>query len=88
MLVRISSQIYPNSTRFGVNMELSAKDTRRVNNLGKNNMIYSSPRSVIIKNEDISKETVYLCLKLIVEEEILKNTIKTFSVTMQEEKVL
>ena len=35
MLVRISSQISPNSTRFGVNMELSAKDTRRVNNLGK-----------------------------------------------------
>ena len=88
MLVKISSQISPNSTRFGVNMELSAKDTRRVNNLGKNNVIYSSPRSVIIKNEDTSKETVYLCLKLIVEEEILKNTIETFSVTMQEEKVL
>ena len=65
MLVRISSQICPTSTRFGVNMELSTKDTRRVNNLGKNNVIYSSPRSVIIKNEDISKETVYLRLKLV-----------------------
>jgi hypothetical protein len=51
-------------------------------------VIYNSSRSVNIKNEDTSKETVYLCLKLIVEEEILKNTIKTFSVTMQEEKVL
>jgi hypothetical protein len=51
-------------------------------------VIYNSSRSVTIKNEDTSKETVYLCLKLIVEEEILKNTVETFSVTMQEEKVL
>ena len=50
MMVRIPSQISPNSTRFGVNMELSAKDARRVNNLGKNNVIYSSSRSVIFKN--------------------------------------
>ena len=35
MLVKISSQISPNSTRFGVNIELSAKDTRSGNNLGK-----------------------------------------------------
>jgi hypothetical protein len=35
MLVRISSQISPNSTRFGVNMELRAKDTWRVNILEK-----------------------------------------------------
>ena len=34
-LVKISIQISTNSTRFGVNMELSAQDTRRVNNLGK-----------------------------------------------------
>ena len=88
MLVKISSQISPNSTRFGVNMELSAKDTRFGNNLGKNNVIYSSPRSAILKNEDTSKETVYLRLKLVVEEESLKNTVETFSVTMHEEKVL
>ena len=88
MLVRISSQISPNSTRFGVNKELSAKDTRRVNNLGKNNVIYSGSRSVIIKYEDTTKETVYLCLKLIVEEETLKNTVETLSVAVQEEKDL
>ena len=88
MLVKISSQISPNATRFGLNMELSAKDTRRVNNLGKNNVIYSSPRSAILRNEDTLKETVYLCLKLVVNEDILKNMFETFSVTMQEEKVL
>ena len=63
MLVKISSQISPNSIRFGVNVKLNAKDTRRVNNLVKNNVIYSSPRNVIIKNKDTSKETGYLCLK-------------------------
>ena len=51
-------------------------------------MIYSSPRSAILKNEDTSKETVYLRLKLVVEEESLKHTVETFSVTMHEEKVL
>ena len=51
-------------------------------------MIYSSPRSAILKNDDSSKETVYLRSKLVVEEEILKNTVETFSFTMQEEKVL
>ena len=51
-------------------------------------MIYSSPRSAILKNEDTSKETVYLRSKLVVEEESLKNTVETFSVTMHEEKVL
>ena len=87
MLVKISSQISP-KTRFGFNMELSAIYTRFGNNLGKNNVIYSSPRSVILKNEDTSKETVYLRLKLVVEEESLKNTVETFSVTMHEKKVL
>ena len=86
MLVRISSQISPNAPRFGVNKELSVKKTKRVNNLGKNNVIYSSSRSVITKHEDTKKETVYLCLKLIVEEETLKNTVETFSVAMQEKK--
>ena len=33
-----------------------------------------------------SKETVYLRLKLVVEEEILKNMFETFSFTVQEEK--
>ena len=78
MLVKISSQISPNATRFGLNMELSAKDTRRVNNLGKNNVIYSSPRIAIPINEDTLKETVYLCLKLVVDEDILKNMFETF----------
>ena len=87
-LVKISSHISANSTRLGVNMELSAKDTRRMNNLGKNNVIYSSEKSAILKNEDTSKETVYVSLKLVLEEEILKNIVETFSVNMQEEKVL
>ena len=51
-------------------------------------MIYSSPRSAILKNEDTPKETVYLGSKLVGEKESLKNTVETFSVTMQEEKVL
>ena len=68
-------------------MEVSAIDSRRVNKLGKNNVIYSSSRSVIIKNEDTSIETVYLCLKLVVEKEILTNTVEKFSVIMQEEKL-
>ena len=88
MLVKISSQISPNSTRFGVNMELSTKDTRFNSNLGKNNVIYSIPRSAILKNEDTSKEKVYLHSKLVVEEESLKSTVETFLVTMHEEKVL
>ena len=51
-------------------MELSAKDTIRVNNLGgKNNVIYITPKSAILKNENTSKETVYLRLKLFVEED-------------------
>ena len=54
LLVKISSQISPNSTRFGVNMELSAKDTRFGNNLAA-------------VQEDTSKETVYLRLKLVLE---------------------
>ena len=58
MLVKISSQISPNSTKFGGNMELSSKDTRRVNTLGKNNVIYSSQRSAIPRNEDNLKEPV------------------------------
>ena len=78
MLVKMSSQIYPNSTKFGVNMELSAKDTRRENNLGKNNLIYSSPRSAILRNKYTLQETVYLCLKLVVDEAILKNMFETF----------
>ena len=88
MLVKISSLISPYSIRFGVNIELSEKDTRFGNTLGKHNVIYSSPRSAILKNEDTSKETVYLRSKLVVEEESLKNTVETFSVTMHEEKVL
>ena len=88
MFVKISSQISPNTTKFGVNIELSSKDTRIVNNLGKNNVIYSSPRSAILRNEDTLKETVYLCLKLVVDGGILKNMFETFSVTIQEEKVL
>ena len=51
-------------------------------------MIYSSPRSAILKNEDTSKEEVYLHSKLVVEEESLKRTVETFSVTMHEEKIL
>ena len=48
ILVKISSQISPNSTRFGVNMELTAKDTRVGNTLGKkHNVIYGIPRSDI-----------------------------------------
>ena len=57
--VKMSSQIPENSTRLGVNMELSAKDTRRMNNLRKNNGIYSSAKRAILKNEDTSKATVY-----------------------------
>ena len=88
MLVKISSQISPNSTRFGVNMELSAKDTRFGNDLGGGNVINNSPRSAILKNDDTSKESVSLRSKLVGEEESLKNTVETFSVTMREEKVL
>ena len=51
-------------------------------------MIHSTQRSAILKNEDTLKETVYLRLKLVVEEEVLKNTVETFSVTIQEETVL
>ena len=51
-------------------------------------MIHSTPRSAILKNEDTLKETVYLRLKLVVEEKVLKNTVETFSVTIQEETVL
>ena len=51
-------------------------------------MIHSTPRSDILNNEDTLKETVYLRLKLVVEEEVLKNTVETFSLTMQEETVL
>ena len=51
-------------------------------------MIYSSEKSAILKNEDTSKETVHLRLKLVVEDESLKNTAETFSVTVHEEKVL
>ena len=54
----------------------------------KHNVIYSSPRSTIIKNEDTVKETVYLRSKLVVEEESLKNTVETFSVDMHEERFL
>ena len=68
-------------------MELSAKDTRRKNNFWKNYVIYSSEKSAIIKNEDTSKETVYVSLKLVLEEEIPKNTVETFSVNMQEQKI-
>ena len=39
-----------------------------------------------MKNEDTSKETVYLRSKLVGEEESLKNTVETFSVSMHEEK--
>ena len=56
MLLKIFSQISPNSTKFSVNMELSSKDTRRVNNLGKNNVIYSSPRSAILRNDNTLKK--------------------------------
>ena len=88
MLVKISSQISPNSTRFGVNMELSEKDTRFGNNLKEKNLTYSSPRSAILKNEDTSKEKVNLHTKLVLEEESHKRTVETFSVTRHEKKVL
>ena len=51
-------------------------------------MTYSSPRSAIHKTEDTSKEKVYLHSKLVVEEESLKSTFETLSVTMHEEKVI
>ena len=51
-------------------------------------MIYSSPRSAILKNEDPSKDKVYLHTKLVVEKESLKSMVETFSDTMHEEKVL
>ena len=87
LVKKISSQISPNSTKFGVNMELSAKHTRRVNKLGKKCDL-QHPRNAIPRNEDTLKETVYLCLKLVVDEDFLKNMFESFSVTMQEEKVL
>ena len=51
-------------------------------------MTYSSPRSAILKNEDTSKEKVYLHSKLVVEEESLKSMVEKFSVMLHEEKVL
>ena len=51
-------------------------------------MIYNSPITAILKNEDTSKETVCLRLKLVVEEESLKNTVETFSVIVHEEQIL
>ena len=41
-------------------------------------MIYSSTRSAILKNEDTSKETVYLRSKLVVKKKSLTNTVETF----------
>ena len=52
-------------TRLGVNMELSAKDTRRINNSRKINVIYRSAKSAILMNEDSSKEIVYVIFKLV-----------------------
>ena len=67
-------------------MKLSAQDTRRVNNLGKNNVIYSSSRSAIFKNED-TFEKVSLCLKLGVEEDILKIWLKHFQLPCRKKKL-
>ena len=51
-------------------------------------MTHITPRSAILKNKDTLKETVYLRMKSVVDEEVLKNTVETFSLTIQEETVL
>ena len=89
MFVKISSKISPNSTRFSVNMErVQRYQESKWKKKEKKNVIHSTPRGAILKNEGTLKGTVYLHFKLVVEEVVLKNTVEIFSITMQEETVL